>query len=218
MIPEYIQNNYPALDYIKKGKSFISFINPPDFPEQAEIDFLADELVPTSKQKISEILDRFDFIENRREKNLELIRKYSDLYKWDEFSEYFWTYLENYDYSEVLVTKKWLKYWTKIYELSSKVKFEPIYLEKKDEITDEDIANAKEVPIAELYQGDLKHSFGKFTGLCPFHSESTPSFTIFEESNSYYCFGCNAWGDAIDFYRKINHINMVEAVKELNAR
>jgi hypothetical protein len=218
MITDYISNYYPVLDYIHHGKNSVSFIKPPSLPEIEEIDFMASELAPVSKQKISELLDRFDFLENKRNSNLELIQKKADLENWDDFSEYFWTYLENYAYSEIVNVQSWLKYWTKIYELSAKVKFEPVYFEQKQEITDEDVARAKEFPIIELYQGDLKHSFGKHVGLCPFHTETTPSFTIFEDSNTYYCFGCNAWGDSIDFYRKIHNINMVEAVKELNAR
>lgn len=56
------------------------------------------------------------------------------------------------------------------------------------------------------------------TGLCPFHNEKTPSFTVYPDTQSFYCFGCGAAGDAITFVRKINNLGYVEAVKQLAAR
>ncbi len=56
------------------------------------------------------------------------------------------------------------------------------------------------------------------TGLCPFHNEKTPSFVVYPETQSYYCFGCGAAGDAITFVRKYNNLGYVEAVKQLASR
>ncbi len=56
------------------------------------------------------------------------------------------------------------------------------------------------------------------TGLCPFHTEKTPSFVVYPETQSYYCFGCGAAGDAITFVRKYQNLGYVEAVKQLAAR
>lgn len=55
-------------------------------------------------------------------------------------------------------------------------------------------------------------------GLCPFHNEKTPSFTIYTDSQSFYCFGCGAGGDAITFVRRIENLDYVEAVKVLAER
>ncbi len=55
-------------------------------------------------------------------------------------------------------------------------------------------------------------------GLCPFHNEKTPSFTIYPDSQSFYCFGCGAGGDAITFVRRIENLDYVEAVKVLAER
>lgn len=55
-------------------------------------------------------------------------------------------------------------------------------------------------------------------GLCPFHSEKSPSFYVYPDTQSFYCFGCGAAGDAISFAKKINNIEYVEAVKLLAAR
>ncbi|MEG0339630.1 MAG: DNA primase [Oscillospiraceae bacterium] len=56
------------------------------------------------------------------------------------------------------------------------------------------------------------------TGLCPFHGEKTPSFVVYPETQSFYCFGCGAGGDVINFERKINNLDYIEAVKQLAAR
>ena len=55
-------------------------------------------------------------------------------------------------------------------------------------------------------------------GLCPFHSEKSPSFYVYPDTQSFYCFGCGAGGDAITFAKKINSIDYPEAVKMLAAR
>ncbi len=55
-------------------------------------------------------------------------------------------------------------------------------------------------------------------GLCPFHNEKTPSFTVYPDSRSFYCFGCGAGGDAITFMRRIENLDYVEAVRQLAER
>ncbi len=55
-------------------------------------------------------------------------------------------------------------------------------------------------------------------GLCPFHNEKTPSFTVYLDTQSFYCFGCGAGGDAITFMRRIENLDYVEAVKLLAER
>ncbi len=48
----------------------------------------------------------------------------------------------------------------------------------------------------------LNHRGRLYTALCPFHNEKTPSFTIFPETSSFYCFGCHEGGDFIPFVMK----------------
>lgn len=64
----------------------------------------------------------------------------------------------------------------------------------------------------------LKRSGRMWKGLCPFHSEKTPSFTVFPDTASYYCFGCQSGGDVITFIRNIERLDYVEAVKFLAAK
>lgn len=56
------------------------------------------------------------------------------------------------------------------------------------------------------------------TGLCPFHSEKTGSFTVYPETQSFYCFGCGAGGDVIGFIRRIENLEYTEAIRLLAQR
>ena len=64
----------------------------------------------------------------------------------------------------------------------------------------------------------LKKSGRRWTGLCPFHGEKTPSFSVNAEEGRYYCFGCRASGDQITFVREMQHLDFVDAVRILADR
>lgn len=59
---------------------------------------------------------------------------------------------------------------------------------------------------------------GSLKGLCPFHDEKSPSFHVTPAKGLYFCFGCQAGGDVIDFVRRIDHLEFNEAVEKLAAR
>ena len=76
---------------------------------------------------------------------------------------------------------------------------------------------------------DIEELVGRYTeirhrgsrtpvALCPFHTEKTPSFVIYRENQSYYCFGCGAGGDAITFVKNIERLDYVDAVRYLCER
>lgn len=64
----------------------------------------------------------------------------------------------------------------------------------------------------------LKRRGATLVGLCPFHNEKTPSFTVYPATQSFYCFGCGAGGDAITFVKKIENLDYLDAVKTLALR
>lgn len=64
----------------------------------------------------------------------------------------------------------------------------------------------------------LKRRGNTSVGLCPFHNEKTPSFTVYEDTQSFYCFGCGAGGDAIGFIKRIENLDYIDAVKSLAQR
>jgi DNA primase len=64
----------------------------------------------------------------------------------------------------------------------------------------------------------LKKNGGRYWGLCPFHSEKTPSFSVRPDLQVYYCFGCKAGGDVISFVMETGRLDFVEALRELAER
>jgi DNA primase len=64
----------------------------------------------------------------------------------------------------------------------------------------------------------LKRAGSNLHGLCPFHSEKTPSFTVFQSTQSFYCFGCGAGGDAISFVMRAENLDYVSAIRLLAQR
>ncbi len=65
---------------------------------------------------------------------------------------------------------------------------------------------------------NLKRRGKNLVGLCPFHSEKTPSFTVYPESGSFYCFGCGAGGDVFTFTGLLENLDYIESVKLLAER
>ncbi len=64
----------------------------------------------------------------------------------------------------------------------------------------------------------LKRAGSHSQGLCPFHNEKSPSFTVFSATQSFYCFGCQAAGDVVTFIRKIENLDYVESLHFLAKR
>jgi DNA primase len=63
---------------------------------------------------------------------------------------------------------------------------------------------------------ELRRNGKERTGLCPFHSEKHPSFTVNDDKELFYCFGCGVGGDVIDFIERIEGIGFKEACKRLS--
>jgi DNA primase len=88
-------------------------------------------------------------------------------------------------------------------------------------IVEEDIAKVRAatdfVALASEHLA-LRRVGTRWVGLCPFHSEKTPSFSVNAELGMYYCFGCGAKGDAITFLREMEHLDFVDAVQKLADR
>ena len=61
----------------------------------------------------------------------------------------------------------------------------------------------------------LKQKGDKYWGLCPFHNEKTPSFSVTEDKNMFYCFGCHKGGNAFDFLIEMENLSFFEAFKRL---
>lgn len=88
-------------------------------------------------------------------------------------------------------------------------------------IPDEEVARVRDATDLASLVGEhtaLKRVGRRLVGLCPFHPERTPSFSVNPEQGLYYCFGCQASGDAISFVRQVHGCDFAEAVELLAAR
>jgi DNA primase len=88
-------------------------------------------------------------------------------------------------------------------------------------IVEEDIARVRAATDFVALAGEhlaLRRVGTRWVGLCPFHTEKTPSFSVNAELGMYYCFGCGAKGDVITFLRELEHLDFVEAVENLAGR
>ncbi len=88
-------------------------------------------------------------------------------------------------------------------------------------ILDEDVARVREATNIVAVVSEhlaLRRVGRRYQGLCPFHTEKTPSFTVNPELGLYHCFGCGVGGDAISFVREVDHLDFVGAVERLAGR
>ncbi len=88
-------------------------------------------------------------------------------------------------------------------------------------IPDEDVARVRAATDIVALIGEhaaLKRQGTRWVGLCPFHQEKTPSFSVNAELGVFHCFGCQRSGDAITFVREVEHLDFVEAVRRLADR
>jgi DNA primase len=82
----------------------------------------------------------------------------------------------------------------------------------------EAVKNAAEIlPLVEDYVR-LRKAGGTYKGLCPFHQEKSPSFTVTPARATYKCFGCGEYGDAIAFVAKLESVDFVGAIETLAKR
>lgn len=83
----------------------------------------------------------------------------------------------------------------------------------KGRFTEAEIQQALSVPIETLINHQLRKSGKSLVGLCPLHNEKHPSFYIYPETNSCWCYGCNQGGNAINFIRLLHGYSFKEAVQ-----
>ncbi|MGC9602799.1 MAG: CHC2 zinc finger domain-containing protein [Minisyncoccia bacterium] len=82
-------------------------------------------------------------------------------------------------------------------------------------ITDADIQYAKDIPITSLISSSLRKTGRTITTNCPLHADRSPSFVIYPETNSCWCFGCQQGGDSIALTQLLHNFPFIEAVKFL---
>ena len=84
-----------------------------------------------------------------------------------------------------------------------------------NEVVEEIISRSDIASVVGQYVQFTKNSGNNLFGLCPFHSEDTPSFSVSTNKQMFYCFGCHKGGDVVTFIKEIEHLSYVEALKFL---
>lgn len=206
-----ITQSCPGNDWFFIGKTSTKYYQyPPHQIEDEVITGFSDTLNEIIPEKLKELIERQDFLVKTRHDKLEKLESL----KLTEWGIFIWINLLELEFSEYDVLQKWLKYWLRLAEKSGN----NVYNQEKiaqGGITEEDVAQAKEVPLESIYEENLKRVGSRFVARCPFHKENTPSFTIFTNTNNFYCFGCHTWGDSIDLYMQINQCDFPTAVRGL---
>jgi len=168
-------------------------------------------IFPEAKKIIPEKIKEW---ETQRDVMTQIIKTRMLLIKYtiiDEFSQWFW--------------REWLKLneGQKLLEIDGHIARLKRLLfitkgRKTKGVTQEKIDQALTVPIAEVAKNQLKqlrNCGSRAVALCPFHEEKTPSFTIYKETNSFFCFGCQQGGNSINFIRQFYGLDFVQAVRML---
>ena len=169
------------------------------------------KIFPEAKQIIPEKIKEW---ERKRAEISDAIKKKLTLIKYriaDEFSQWFWR-----EWVKVNEGEELLKIDEHIARLKRLLAMARGW-EPKGRISEEKIQQALRTPIENIANQHIKlYKRGKaLVGLCPFHPEKHPSFYIYPETNSCWCYGCNQGGNVINFVRLLYGYSFVEAVKYL---
>lgn len=194
------------MDHVKFGKSFKHYIDPPIIPTDEEVKSFGSDLKAVIKEKLTELNSRDFYITRRNEARIRKIQKLTKPRSLEE-----WLSLEYVatEYEEHFYIYRWQKYWLSILDRLNPKKISQHVGRSLD------VEGAKQFPIEQLYPNQLRQFGGKLAGLCPFHSEKTPSFFIFDD-NHWFCFGaCGEGGDAIDFQMRLKGLDFKDAVRSL---
>lgn len=89
-------------------------------------------------------------------------------------------------------------------------------VEVPGQLTDEAITHAKEQPIEQLLSEPLRPVGQRLMGRCPLHEDKTPSFVVYRNTNTAWCFGCQQGGDTIKLAQLLHGYSFKEAVNYLN--
>lgn len=169
------------------------------------------EIFPEAKQIIPEKIKEW---KQKKAKLSDIIKKKLTLIKYritNEFSHWFWR-----EWVKVNEGQELLKIDGHIARLKRLLAVARRW-ESKGRITEEKIQQALHTPIENIVNQNLKlYKNGRaLVGLCPFHQEKHPSFYIYPETNSFWCYGCNQGGDVINLVILLYGYSFKEAVKYL---
>lgn len=174
-------------------------------PELIEL-FGRQNVLETMVDKIEEEEARLNRLKKDFERKMAYIATQNFLEKWHK--SHWEGYLDRHQGQTIRQSEKLLERYSKLY-LLCKDKL------PKNGLDDYKIEDARQRPIVELLDGRVRHVGNRSTASCPFHTDKTPSFVVYDD-NSYHCFGCSKHGNnAIDFVMQRDGLTFREAVLSL---
>lgn len=184
------------MDHLGFGNSMV-FYNYTQQPKAEEVKtFDPEVLAEIAREKIEELTKRVEIINNFQQARMKGVD--------DDLRKQIFTFQVE---EEKVFMRKWWYYWSQFLQIARP--------QSVTGLSQADIERAKAYSIEQLFTGKLRRSGKSLMGLCPFHKERTPSFSINLHTNYYTCYGCQEHGDSIDFYMKLNEVDFPTAVKEL---
>lgn len=188
---------------------------PPKVPELEEVKIFEDALREIAPEKLEEAVDQMELIIWQRKRLLNAVRTCKRRGEINLDDELFWVSVINHDFAEFYIIQRWLRYWLEIQSYIAPETLPAQGLKDESLLLSEKFQEAKKHPIEDLYDGYLRMNGSRLMGRCPFHEEGTPSFVIYTDTNDFHCFGCQAHGDAIDFYMMKKEVSFIDAVNIL---
>jgi len=170
------------------------------------------ELFPEAKEFIFEKIEE---LKMTRERLVSLIKKKLQIIRQKSKPENQWFWEEVVKVEEGWDLLKAERQLARLQRLISTTRGQEI----KGKITEEKIRQASLAPIEIIANGNgikLRKSGRSLVGLCPFHQERTPSFFIYPETNSFYCYGCQKGGNIITFVKLLYSYSFKETVEFLS--
>ena len=180
------------------------------FPRLTEKELL--EVFPEAKEFI---LEKIEELKERKEKIISLIKKELQIIKQKSKPKNQWFWEEVVKVGEGWDLLKARQQIARLERLISSTKRQEI----KRGITEEKIRQVLLAPIEVIANNNciqLRKSGRNLVGLCPFHQEKNPSFFIYPETNSFYCYGCQKGGNIITFVELLYGYSFKEAVEFLS--
>jgi hypothetical protein len=168
------------------------------------------EIFPEARQiapdLISELTSKRSVLVTSIGDELALINAQSE----DEAFRYFWTlWLMLNEGQELQAVDVKL---ARLYRLQNVIEGKPA---PKGRLSDDAIEAARNYPIQDLFDIEFRRSGNRLVGLCPFHTEKSPSFYVFLNQNNAHCFGCQKSVNSIGAYMELNGCDFKSAVKAL---
>lgn len=167
------------------------------------------EIIHCIPDKIRELKDEL----KHKKKLFSLLVKDLEALGWDHKDMWFYElYIKHFHVKGICEIEEKIRYFEHILKYRGSGTVYELPRGSPNQITDQRIQEAKSVPIEQILKLDYRSSAGRLIARCPFHEDKTPSFVVYKESNTAWCFGCQQGGDSIGIVQLQHNYSFKEAI------